>query len=308
MSPTKIAPVNTVLRTVEPAPSDWIDTAHSPRFSSAFTRLLPKMTALPASELAAVNVDVEAAVTTLLRIVPGVLAMRGLINETFRAFPAECLDELEDRTLALGHAQALYRAAETPRESLPSLHAAAVAARDTFHADAVALARRGFLGAAEVDKLKSGVGYRDVVFDLMGLVAMLRSHAEKIAGKTAIQAAELDDAERLADRVLVALGERAGQPARVAEAAEQRQRAFTLVSRAYAQVRRAVVYLRWAEGDADAIAPALSAHVGPRSKDDAPDDAAAPAASPAAATKSATNGGAPVAPGLPGAAPFLTTT
>ncbi len=45
-----------------------------------------------------------------------------------------------------------------------------------------------------------------------------------------------------------------------------RARAFTLFSRAYDQVRRAVNVLRWDEGDADSIAPSLYAGRGGRGK------------------------------------------
>ena len=36
-----------------------------------------------------------------------------------------------------------------------------------------------------------------------------------------------------------------------------RQRAFTLLVRSYDEIRRAVVFVRWAEADADAFAPSL---------------------------------------------------
>jgi len=43
----------------------------------------------------------------------------------------------------------------------------------------------------------------------------------------------------------------------VRAAADARNRVFTLLTRRYDQVRRAVVFLRWDEGDADRIVPSL---------------------------------------------------
>jgi hypothetical protein len=91
------------------------------------------------------------------------------------------------------------------------------------------------------------------------LAALIRDVWPKIAGKTMLQASELDQAETLADRIVTAVGHREQGPAVVATAAEDRQRAFTLFLNTYNQVRRAVHFLRWDQGDADAIVPSLYA-------------------------------------------------
>ena len=75
---------------------------------------------------------------------------------------------------------------------------------------------------------------------------------------------------------------------------DTRQRAFTLLVTAYDEVRRAVTFVRWAEGDADAFAPSLYAKSRkrrPGASDDAEgdvdgDDAVAPVAAPPDATPS----------------------
>jgi hypothetical protein len=58
---------------------------------------------------------------------------------------------------------------------------------------------------------------------------------------------------------MIAIGSREQAPAAIDEASNNRQRAFTLLLTAYSQVRRAITYLRWNEGDADSIAPSLYA-------------------------------------------------
>ena len=97
----------------------------------------------------------------------------------------------------------------------------------------------------------------------------------------------------------------------VAAAAQARQRTYTLLAKAYNQVRRAVCFLRRDEGDADAVAPSLYAGRGGRKKvqselaADAAPSAAFPAASAAASSVVAATTTATVPVGLPGADPFI---
>lgn len=79
------------------------------------------------------------------------------------------------------------------------------------------------------------------------------------ASQTAVTEADLDRAEVLSDQIVVGIGRRkCGIPSNAAAALE-RQQTFTLMVRTYDQLRRAVHYVRWDEGDAEDIAPSLYA-------------------------------------------------
>ncbi|HEX5657994.1 MAG TPA: hypothetical protein VFX59_12400 [Polyangiales bacterium] len=93
--------------------------------------------------------------------------------------------------------------------------------------------------------------------DLSLLTDAVQRRWAELKGKTAIQLEELLQAEALATSILRAVGEKEQAPAVAAEATAKRARAFTLFVTAYDEVRRAVTYLRWEDGDADAIAPSL---------------------------------------------------
>lgn len=56
-----------------------------------------------------------------------------------------------------------------------------------------------------------------------------------------------------------AVGVREQGPESVAEVTADRQRAYTLFVTSHDQVRRAISYLRWEQGDVDDIAPSLFA-------------------------------------------------
>ena len=119
----------------------------------------------------------------------------------------------------------------------------------------------------------------------------------------------------MADRLLVAVGERAVSDEVMSTTVRARQAAFTIFVRAYDEVRRGIVYLRWNMGDADEIAPSLYANRVKRRKgedkvEEPKSDETLASATPAAGTPKPTfvagapNPNAPV--GHPDSSPFLT--
>jgi hypothetical protein len=142
----------------------------------------------------------------------------------------------------------------------------------------------------------------------------MREAWSTISGKTAIQLKELDQAEMLADRILTSVGQREQTPSVAVDAAENRQRAFTLFVLAYDYARRAVSFFHWDAENVNDLAPSIYT-AGRAARRKQADDASPPApapqppiANPAAASPSV-NGGAPKAPamsvGLPDSEPFV---
>lgn len=91
----------------------------------------------------------------------------------------------------------------------------------------------------------------------------------------------------------------------------ERQQAYTLFVNAYDQIRRAISFLRWDQGDADEIAPSLFGGKKRRAATEAEppvDSAPTPTTGAAAATGPVVNaagaGGTTAAVGLPGSDPF----
>jgi hypothetical protein len=264
------------------------------RWERAFQSTADDRAALAPQALAVVNLDIPAAVAAVIGAVPKLRAIRAELVAHIVGFDTRCVDRLEDYALGAGYAHAAWLSAAHP-PSLVDLNAEAIAARDTLHYDATALARRGLLDPARLTDLKGIIGYKNVAFDLMGLVQVLRESWPTIASKTAIQPAELERAAEVADRLVAAVGAREQSPS-VAQTVSDRQRAFTLLVDAYDEVRRGVSFLRWHEGDADAIAPSLYAGRGGSSTRTAK-------ARESSATPDATPSPAPPAPPTPPAAP-----
>jgi hypothetical protein len=105
--------------------------------------------------------------------------------------------------------------------------------------------------------LKGSVGFQNIASDLMTLTNMFRAVWPKLAGKTFVTEEELDRAEVLSDEVVYDLGQREQAPSKIADVSIDRQKTFTLFVTAYDQLRRAITFIRWNEGDADEIAPSL---------------------------------------------------
>lgn len=85
------------------------------------------------------------------------------------------------------------------------------------------------------------------------------SNWDKLKDTTSVKQAEIERAQQLSFHLFRGVGQREQSPALIAETADMRARAFTLLTSAYDNARRAVIYLRWNEGDADSIAPSLFA-------------------------------------------------
>lgn len=122
--------------------------------------------------------------------------------------------------------------------------------------DAEALAKRKLLDPDRIDQGRPVLGYRALVTSTLVLVALMRERFDAISHKTPTTLADLDRIGGKAKRMLRQLDMREQEKVRML-AHELRARAMTHLIRTYSQVRRNITYVRWDEGDAEAIAPSL---------------------------------------------------
>jgi hypothetical protein len=265
----------------------WMKSSEgSGRFQAAYEQVLPELIAFPESELVTINLDVPTAATTAIGAWPEMSTFREQVK-TLPGFDVAAFDKLEVYALAAVHAHGQFVAASTPAVPLPELAERALAARELLLSDATALAKRGLVNGERLKELKGPQGYRNIAIDIVVLDALFKERWAVIASKTALTSAELAAAVKVADDLVTAIGQREQAPVVVTVATDYRQRAFSLLVRAYDQARRAIGFLRWDKGDLEDIAPSLYAgRVGPKSRkameNDAKSDAAPVAASVAA--------------------------
>lgn len=232
--------------------------ASAPLAAAAFAAIEAEAEALQEEDLAVINIDIPQSVSVVLGVLPGLTDLRPRIVKELPEFKRSSLDKLERYALAAWYAHLLNLAPSQPVKPLKDLLAEGAKVRANLLSDAEALARRELLDGPTVAQIRAGHGNIDLANDLVALAALFTSNWSTIGGRTAATLEEIEQAGALGPSILAALGVRENAPVIVpAEAAERRARAFTLFVRAYDQVRRAVTYLRWDDGDADVLAPSL---------------------------------------------------
>jgi hypothetical protein len=221
-----------------------------PKAEAAYTEMKAEMAQLAPDSLGKVNLDISQAVSIALGVLPGLQSFRPAMAK-LPDFDIAQFDKLE--TFALGawytHLLALPPASAT--NPVQVLLEEATDLRNSLLSDAEALAARGLLDADSVREIRKGHGNMDIANDLVALSALMGASWDKIENKTAATPVEVHRAGDLGPLLIAALGVREHAVTMTpVEAADRKLRAFTLFTGAYDQVRRAVSYLRWNEGDA----------------------------------------------------------
>jgi hypothetical protein len=235
----------------------------------AFHAIWPEIKALPETAALPVNIDVVAAATTVLGLLPELKALRPQIAEELKHFNLERFDKLEQYALALSHAYGVHRGSIAVKGNAAELGAELTATRDRLFVCAQALAVHGYMDAKRFAHCKTAIGYRATAADIFTLVPLFKESWSQIVNKTPVTLAELNGASSLAVELLAEVGMQDQSPVSVGEAAQTRAKAYTLFVRAYDDARRAVQYLRADYGDADDITPSLYAGRGGRGKTEA---------------------------------------
>ena len=231
--------------------------AEPPRAEAAFELIKPEMAKLDPESLGKINIDISQAVSITLGVLPGLVFLRPSLAK-LPDFEIALFDKLETYALGAWYAHLLALPPASASNPVQPLLEEATALRARLLGDAEALAARELLDRESVQTIRSGQGNLDTANDLVALSALLGASWAKIEHKTAATAEEVHRAGDLGPLLIAALGVREhGTTATPAEAADRKVRAFTLFTTAYDQVRRAVTYLRWNEGDADSLAPSL---------------------------------------------------
>jgi hypothetical protein len=242
-----------------PAADNGAPAASSPpnAAAEAFAKIEPELAALDAEALAPPPADFGASVNAALAAAPRILAHREEMAEQLPKHPIALVDKLETYAQAAWYAHLLHTYSSNGPEALKALVEEATKLREGLLIAAEALAHRNLLDADAVARIRKGSGTADTAGDLGALAALFKDSWGKVSAKTAVERTEIERAAELGPAVMVAMHARkhAGKPI---DTEAQRARAFTLLANAYDACRQALAYLRWKEGDADAIAPSLT--------------------------------------------------
>jgi hypothetical protein len=225
--------------------------------------LRDELLAMPPAAVLPVNIDVFGAAMTVLAVLPLVTSYEPALTACFGVEQTRCIARLEPvaRAALAAHARwTVAGAGESPGELARRL----MTIRDTLRTEARALVLHGVLHAGVLRELVGGKAFDSLVLDVLQLTTVFQTHRDAIAGRSGIDERYLARAEQLVDDMATALGHEELRPK--SDAAELRDRAFSLMAHTYDDVRRLISYLRWKERDAEQIAPSLYANRTRRSR------------------------------------------
>ena len=240
--------------------------------------------ALDAESLRQVKVDIPTAAITVRGALPALQRLRSDVAAAFREVDLVQYDRIELYTRALTQANGEYLATSGGVTEVPALTEQLKDIRTTLLTDMRTAVRRKLIDRSHLDGLQGAKGAKNTATDVITLCALVRKQWAVLDGRTAIALGEIDQAEQLAEELQSALARAENANSGVAAAAELRQRVYTLFFNAYDHARRAVIYLRWDEADADDIAPSLWAGRKQKSNNGEEAPAPAPGTQPAPAT------------------------
>lgn len=224
--------------------------------ADAADRIEPELAALAEADLAVPNIDVSAAAGVALSVWPSFSEYLPQIERS-PDIDVALIRKIPDYawTLKFWNSATLYEAAPSP--ALAALADKGYAIRERLLADLGALAGHGYLESTLLTKFAGTSSHQKLSDDLLGLAKLVPERWDVIQGRSAITLDAATEASDVGAKLAIAVGGRDRTPAAIAHAQKQRLRAYTLFVRAYDEARRAIGFLRWHEGDGDAILPSV---------------------------------------------------
>lgn len=245
-------------------------TSNWPTYRCAFQLVKAEMEAISPEQLIRVDVDVPVVVQTVSAKIARIRALRSAVASSLADFDMRCFDRLDLYLRSLHYAHWLYQSTRVSFDRLrewldewPTLH-------EQLVAEASRLLRANVLDRSSFDACCDACKPCAKLAGAQRLRCLFDLNWAQIEGSTNLRWEQLAHAEVLAE--LASIAHRHGnEPAKIEGIlSSNRQRAFTLFSNNYDQVRRAAQFVRWNQGDADAIAPPLARQLVRRRLDSCP--------------------------------------
>jgi hypothetical protein len=245
-------------------------TPHWPTQRCAYRLIKAELDAIPAEQLIRVDIDIPAAADVVLARMPRIRAMRSAIASSLADFDMRAVDRLDLYARAMHYAHWLYQSAHVSFDRLQDWIDEWPAVHERLVAEARRLLENHVLDRSSCDACPHLARPCQGSTSTQRLCCLLNLNWKRIESTTNLRWDELAHAEVLGE--LASIVEDQGDDLRHVESilTLNRQRAFALFLANYDQVRRAMQFIRWNEGDADELAPALLRVVPRRRLDSCP--------------------------------------
>lgn len=285
-APTPTAPVETSAPALDSSP-----------YAAAYARCKATIDAVADTDLLAVNVDIPVTLygqATLLAV--NVEKHADEIAEELPRVDLARLRTLSDLRDAVMHTYIVLSRTEASPTKIAAMQADAIERRRRVVAAFEALAAYGLIGDSRLADMRAAGRSADVAVGLIGICSALAASWDTIAARSPVTRDEITEAYALGKAIITANATKGLDPEALADAAKDRQRAFTAFVAVYKEAQRALRYVRAPFGDADTVAPSLWTGQSGRSASEPP-PASTPA--PVAATPTAPEAAKPVTNGAP---------
>lgn len=167
------------------------------------------------------------------------------------------LDKLVDYANALMFAHETLKIRAERTRQLPALSKEGLELREILLAYADVLAKQKLVSQKVVDDLRAGTGYRDLVADLNFLTRLAREEHERSGHHLPVRPEQVARAKEIAHTMTLQLGIRDDPDLDHDTLVQARHKAGYLLIRSHAEIRRAMEYIRYHEGDAAKLVPSL---------------------------------------------------
>ncbi len=224
-------------------------------FAASLEAKKEAIAALPDDQVRAVRHDIPTIASVVIGSLPELDTLRAAILAQAGPGYLAILGGIEKTVEAMQEAHVRFLMVEKS-PSFSDLSERALALREMLYFDARSAVARGKMPAAAIANLRGNVGHKNQAQDLLMLANAHHDHRAALLGATAVTEADIIEAKELAARLIKEPGEREQSPS-ASPSAELRTRAYSLVLAEWDELRRAVRFVRWHEGDWEQYAPSL---------------------------------------------------
>jgi hypothetical protein len=230
----------------------------------AYNRVKGEIEALSATNLAPQNVDIVSGTSIALGVAERLLSYRDRMAK-LPEFEIRCVDSLVDYAKAAWYVYVTNLPVPEPTDAAHLIEEVGKL-RTKLLMWATPLVGAGKFEEAAVAKIREGSGNKDAPSDLVALVGLYRSRWDEVKAMCGVTEEDLTRGAQIGPAVFALISRREAKlTTTTPEGSLRVRRAWTLLDRAYDECRRALQFLRSAEGDFDIIAPSLRKNSGPRS-------------------------------------------
>jgi hypothetical protein len=242
---------------MKPQPQPQTHTQPQPRHldinektaAEAFEQIKPELARIQPETYRRIRIDLLGAVSKAIQVADHSATERPLFEETFHKFPMRAITKLKTYALALWQAETEYRRCQVEGKVEQTPPAELVEQCRSTREELVAAARYVFRSdetASEVlvDITRSS-GFRDLADDLNRLAELFNAHWNQVNGNSEVRKADLDQAAQLGTKLMNVLS--VDRSVALAEWSANRQQAWTLLHRAYQEVRDGAAYIHRTE-------------------------------------------------------------